>query len=677
MKKKLSEFLERIILTEQIFVIIAALVIGTLAGFGTLLIRAMIKEISNLSFMGDGTILENIKNTPWYLRMIIPVIGGIIVGPMLHFLAREAKRSGVPEVMQSVILRGGFIRPRVAIIKALTTSITIGTGGSVGREGPIVQIGSGIGSTIGQLFKVSSQRMKTFVGCGAAGGIAAAFNAPIAGALFAVEIILQDFAFAQFSPIVISSVMATVISHGFIGNFAEFQIPEYTLNSYSEMWFYLLMAVIMAIIAVIFIKSIYLSEDFFEKRIKLPPYLKPAIGGFLVGVIAVFFPDIMGVGYESINNALHGQTIGQIAIILVLVKIVSTSITIGSGGAGGVFAPSLFLGAMTGVYYGGVLNRFFPETAAEPGAYALVAMGGLVSAVTHAPITAIIMIFELTNNYTIILPLMLTCIVSTAIASTLSRESIYTLALVRRNVHIKTGSEINVMESLFVKDIYSKSVDTLDETQTFDQLIERLLTAKDPYFPVMNSSGQLSGVISLNNIKELLYDKDLLQDLLIVGDVAIKDVITATPQDNCQTVLQKLNKSALQGIPVVEAKDPSKLLGMIWRRDIYVAYHKEVKRRDLASSFASQIKTDQPENTVHFMEGYSLAEIAVPKSFIGKSILELDIRARFDVSIIMIKDQQKSDSKSTIMPYPDYVFTKSDTILALGEIGKINLLKSI
>lgn len=677
MKKRISACLDRFILSEHLISVIAALLIGALAGFGTILIRALIKEISTLVFWGEGSFLENLKATPWYLKILIPTLGGLIVGPLLHFLAREAKRSGVPDVMQSVILQGGFIRPRVALIKALTTAITIGTGGSVGREGPIVQIGSSIGSSIGQIFRVSSQRMKTFVGCGAAAGIAAAFNAPVAGALFAVEIILQNFAFAQFSPIVISSVMATVISHGFKGSFAEFQIPEYTLNSYSEMWFYLELSILLGLIAFVFIKAIYFSEDIFEKRIKLPPYLKPALGGLLVGSIAVFFPDIMGIGYESINLALHGQLLGKIAVLLVLIKIVSTSITIGSGGAGGIFAPSLFLGAMTGVYFGNVLNKIFPGLDANPGAYALVAMGGMVSAVTHAPITAIIMIFELTNNYTIILPLMITCIVSTTVCSTLSRESVYTLALVRRNVHIKTGSEYNIMKSLFVKDTYTRSIETVKETQSFDQLIERLLTAQDPCFPVLNSSGKLRGMISLNTIKESLFDKDVLGDLLIVKDVAVKGVTGVTLCDNCHSALKKMNRSSLLGIPVVDDKDPERLLGMIWRKDIYAAYHREVKRRDLASSFASRIRSDCTGNNVHFMEGYSLAETPVPTLFIGRSIGELKIRTKYDVVIVLIKDNQQTGSKSTTMPHPDYVFSKSDSILVLGEIGKINLFRGL
>ncbi len=676
-KATLEKALERFKLTEHLFVIVAALLIGALAGFGTILIRSMIKEISDFSFRGGGTVLENIKDSAWYWRILIPTIGGAIVGPIIYFFSKEAKRSGVPEVMQSVLIRGGYIRPRVAVVKAITTAITIGTGGSVGREGPIVQIGSSIGSTVGQLLNVSAQRTKTFVGCGAAAGIAAAFNAPVAGALFAVEIILLDFAFAQFSPIVISSVMATVVSHSFKGNFAEFSIPGYQLVSYHELWFYLAMAFILAVIGVIFIKSIYFFEDIFEKKIKIPVYLKPAIGGALVGSIAVFFPDIMGVGYESINNALHGETIGVLVLILILAKIISTSITVGSGSAGGIFAPSLFLGAMTGVFFGDVIHYLFPSITATPGAYALVAMGGLVSAVTHAPITAIIMIFELTNNYTIILPLMITCIFSTAISSKLSRESVYTLSLLRRNIHISQGSSIDIMKSIFVRDVYTKTISPIPENLSFSDIVNQLLIAKDPYLPVLNAQEELVGMVSLTTIRELLFEKEILADVMIAGDVAEKNLVTAFSQDNCQTVLEKLDQNDLQGIPVVETSNPAKLLGMIWRRDIYAVYNKEIKRRDLASSFASQISTTQADSTVHFMEGYSLAEITVPKRFIGKSLKNLQIRAKFGVDIILIKEKGKKQSSNISMPHPDYLFQEDNVILILGEIGKINLLKSL
>ena len=259
--------------------------------------------------------MENVLSAPWYIIILAPAIGGLIVGPIIYFFAPEAKGHGVPEVMQAILLKGGQIRPRVAIIKALASAISIGTGGSVGREGPIIQIGSSLGSTVGQFFKIPTRKLKTLVGCGAAAGIAAAFNAPIAGALFAVEIILMDFAVAQFSPIVISSVMATVISHSFEGNFAAFSVTGYHLVSPYEIGFYFVLGGISGLVSFLFIKTLYFMEDFFDNKFKVPEYLNPVVGGLGIGIIGLYFPQVMGVGYDSINNALHGNMVWYLALI--------------------------------------------------------------------------------------------------------------------------------------------------------------------------------------------------------------------------------------------------------------------------------------------------------------------------------------------------------------------------
>ncbi len=437
LSQRLAQLLDKAKLTENTFMIIVAIIIGVLAGFAAIAIRALIEFISELSFGGEGNYLEGIMSSPWYWVILIPAIGGLLVGPLIYFFAPEAKGHGVPEVMQAILLRGGSIRPRVAIVKALASAITIGTGGSVGREGPIIQIGSSLGSTVGQFFKVPSSRLKTLVGCGAAAGIAAAFNAPIAGALFAVEIILMDFAVAQFSPIVISSVMATVVSHSFEGRFAAFTVPSYQYVSPYEIGFYFVLGAISGIVSYLFIKVLYFSEDFFDDKFKIPEYLKPITGGLAIGAIALIFPQVMGVGYESINAALYGKMVWYVALGLIFIKIIATSVTLGSGGSGGIFAPSLFMGAMLGAFFGYFVHTYFPDITAGPGAYALVAMGGLVAGTTRAPVTAIIIVFELTNDYNIILPLMVTVVISTILATKLSRESIYTLKLVLRNLHIK------------------------------------------------------------------------------------------------------------------------------------------------------------------------------------------------------------------------------------------------
>ncbi len=668
---------DRAKMTEHTFMIIAAVIIGLLGGYAAVGFRSMINFISETSFGGSGTVLERITASPWYMKLLVPFIGGLVVGPIITFFAREAKGHGVPEVQEAILLKGGAIRTRVAFIKALVSSVSIGTGGSVGREGPIVGVGSTIGSTLGQFLRVSPERMKTFVGCGAAAGIAAAFNAPIAGSLFAVEILLGDFTFRQFSPIVVSSVLATVVSHRYEGNIIAFRVPDYKLTSPDELALYFVLGILCGLAAYIFIRLLYFSEDLFDEKIKMPEYLRPGLGGIIIGIIALRFPEVMGVGYESITEALQEDFIWQTAIILALAKIVATSVTIGSGGSGGIFAPSLFIGAMLGYAFGWLAHTNFPGFTSTAGAYALVAMGGLVAGTTHAPITAILIVFEMTSDYSIILPLMITSIVSTIVSSKLSRESIYSLKLVRRGIQMKEGAEINVMKSLFVKNIYTKDFDTIQENSRFDQVVNRVISGNDLYFPVINKKGALRGIISMHDIKDSLFDRDILQDLLIAGDIANRDVETVSIHDNCQAVIDKLGRLNIEGIPVVDPRRPKQVLGMIWRSDVLDAYNREIKKRDITSSYASQITMKNIDREVHFIEGYSMTEVPVPGPFVGKSIRELNIRAKYGVDILLIRTNTGEGSKIKSMPSADYIFSYDDSIVISGEIGKINLLKQI
>jgi len=657
--------------------ILVAIIIGVVAGFSAIGIRALIKFFSQLSFSGPGNLLENIIATPWYLILIIPVIGGIIVGPLIYYFAPEAKGHGVPEVMQAILLKGGQIRGRVAVVKALASAITIGTGGSVGREGPIIQIGSSLGSVIGQFLRVSPKRLKTLVGCGAAAGIAAAFNAPIAGALFAVEIILMDFAVAQFSPIVISSVMATVISHTFEGNFTAFIVPKYQLASPVEIGFYFVLGAASGVVAYLFIKTLYYSEEIFDNRIKIPEYLKPALGGIGIGLIALVFPQIMGVGYDSINNALYGNMVWYIALALIFMKILATSLTLGSGGSGGIFAPSLFMGAMLGYFFGFFVHTYFPDITASPGAYALVAMGGLVAGTTRAPITAIIIVFELTNDYRIILPLMITCIMSMIVSTKLSRESIYTLKLVLRNIGIKEGMETNVMESIPVKNVYRKDFETINVADNFSQIVNRVIRGKESDFPVIDSERRVVGMISIHDIKDSIYEKESLQNILIAGDISNQFFETLLPDENCQIALDKFRKYSFDGLPVVNDKDSNKIIGVLWRKDIQDAYDREIEKRELTSNLASLITMKDDEPMVHFMEGYSIIEIAPPHTFIGKSIRELNIRSEYGVDVLSVKTKEKRGEKINAIPSPDYIIKEDDTLIIAGEIKNISTVRNL
>lgn len=672
-----TKILNRAHLSEHTFMIFLALIVGGFSGLAAIGIRFLINEFSALSFPGNKSLLQNIIDSPWYLKLLIPALGGLIVGPLIHFFAPEAKGHGVSEVMESILLKGAKIRPRVAVIKAFASAVSIGTGGSVGREGPIIQIGSSIGSTVGQFFKVHTSRLKTLVGCGAAAGIAAAFNAPIAGALFAVEIILMDFAVTQFSPIVISSVMATIISQSYEGKFVEFSVPTYHYVSPNEFFFYVILGILCGLVSYLFIKILYSSEEFFDKKINFPVYLKPALGGLCVGLIALTFPEIMGMGDDTINSALHGNMFWSLALALIFLKILATSLSLGSGGSGGVFAPSLFIGAVTGAFFGYFVHQYFPDITPSPAAYALVAMGGLVAGTTRAPITAIIIVFELTNDYNIILPLIITCIISMILSTKLSRESIYTLKLLLKNIKIREGADINVMSSIFVKDIYRNQYDFINHDDNFGKVANITITKQGTIFPVLNKEQELTGVVMLGTITNYLFEKDSLAKVLIASDVLTHDFEIVTPDDNCQTALDKLRRNDVESLPVVDSANARKILGMVWMKDIQEAYQKEIERREIASTLASSISMKDEETHIHFMEGYSITELTPPKSFIGKSIKELNIRAKYGVDVLSIKTKTKGSEKVRAIPNPDYIITENDILVTAGEIKNINLLKTL
>ncbi|MDY7035627.1 MAG: chloride channel protein [Thermodesulfobacteriota bacterium] len=564
---------------EHTIMAILAVIVGLAGGFGAVGFRYLINFFQTTFYGADGNLLELALSTPWYLRILIPAMGGLIVGPLTYFLAREAKGHGVPEVMEAVALKSGIIRKRIVFIKSLASAICIGTGGSVGREGPIVQIGSAIGSSIGQVLKISVDRIRTLVGCGAAAGIAATFNAPIAGSMFALEIILSDFGLATFSPIVIAAVVATAVSRHFLGNDPAFIVPSYQLVSAWELPLYVVMGLFCAFVAVVFTHTLYRAEDIFDS-IKLPEYLKATLGGFILGIISCLFPHVLGVGYPAIDLALLQELSWWFLFLLVVIKIMSTSITIGSGGSGGIFAPSLFLGAMAGGFFGNVVHRIFPAITAPPAAYSIVGMGAVVAGTTHGPLSAILILFEMTGDYKIILPLMIACIISTLLSSQLSIESIYTLKLIRRGINIKAGREINVLKSIIVKDVMNPTVETIPENMTLGSFTEKISRSKYNSFPVVNDKGFLSGILSFLDYRDVVFDENL-RNLVVAKDIATLSVITVSSEDNLYDALEKITLKDFAILPVVSPLDRSRLLGILTRSDIISAYNKAVIKKSV------------------------------------------------------------------------------------------------
>jgi len=644
-------------MTEHTFVILVAILIGLLGGYGAVLINYAIKFFQFGFWQGEFN-LETVKNYPWYLKLIVPTFGGIVVGLVIRYVAKEAKGHGVPEVMEAIALRNGIIRPRVVLAKLFSSALYIASGGSVGREGPVIQIGSAVGSTVGQFFKVNSKRMRTFVGCGAASGIAAAFNAPVAGALFAVEIILGDFAVPQFSPIVISSVTATIVSRYYLGDSPAFKVPAYHLVSPLELINYAILGFLAGLVALAFIKTLYYSEDVFDK-FKAPDYLKGAIGGLIIGMIGLKFPSIYGVGYDTMDQALTDGFVWYFALGLVFIKILATSISLGSGGSGGIFAPSLFLGAMLGAFYGDVVNIWFPDWTANPGAYALVAMGGVVGAATHGPITAILIIFEMTNDYKIILPLMITTIIATLVATRLHKESIYTLKLVRRGINIFAGREINVLRSLKISDVVKQTIELVDQKTPFNKILEKIANSSHNYVYAIDENENITGFISMQEIRQTMSDYENLQHLLIAADIARPNVLTVRESDNLDFVMKEFSRTGLDELPVI-GNDPShKIIGTIWQRDVITAYNHQIFLRDMAGETGQSIKKLVHEKTVHVVDQYHLNEEDAPIQFIGKTIESIGLRKNYNLELLLIKRIENINGQKNIK----YIHASAKTVL--------------
>ncbi len=670
----ISDYFLKFRATEHTFMIIVAVVIGFLGGLGAVGIQFLIKIFQDL-FWGDWNLnLEYIRNVSIYVKILAPTVGGFFVGVIVHFVAKEAKGHGVPEVMEAIALRNGYIRARVVLAKLLASSICIGSGGSTGREGPVIQVGSSIGSVIGQFLRVNPERMKIFVACGAAAGIAAAFNAPVAGALFSVEIILGDFGMAQFSPIVIASVMATVVSRFFLGNFPAFQVPKYHLVSPIELIPYAILGILAGLVALLFIKTLYALEDYFEK-LKINDIVKTMAGGFAVGIIGIFVPHIYGVGYNSMNLALLGQLPWLLMLALVFLKILATSISLGSGGSGGIFAPSLFMGTMTGGFFGALVHQIMPQYSASSGAYSLVGMGAVVAGATHAPITAILIIFELTNDYAIILPLMISTIIATILTTKLKKESIYTLKLVRRGIDLFRGKEVNILRSLNVSVIMNKNPVIIKPDLNFKELLELVVSRPNTQFFVVDHKNKLLGSVSLQDVRRVLLDQEYLTDWLIALDLVNENIPRVEASDDLASVMKVFGFYDLEEIPVVDGTEQEKIIGSVLRKDIIDIYNKEIVRRNLSQEISSSVKLLEKIHHIDIVDDYVMAEIPVPFGLIGKSIKETNIRAKFEVQILMVKRKKSDNNYIQTIPAPSDKLQVDDLLVVMGRKKDIENLR--
>ena len=555
---------------------VLALVVGTGAGAGAVAFRYLILGFTRLFTGTDDYSAAGHAANPMFPALgiafvvLAPVIGGLVYGPLVTKFAPEARGHGVPEVMLAVAENGGRIRPQVSVVKALASALCIGAGGSVGREGPIVQIGSALGSSLGQVARVPETRLRVLVACGAAGGISATFNAPIAGVFFALELILQDFAAESFGVVVLASVAASVVGRAAFGSQAFLTLPAFHLVSGWEYGLYALLGALAAAAGVGFIRILYGAEDLADRLWRGPEWLRPAVGGVLLGLLLLGLPQLYGVGYPVLESAVRGNIVVVLLIALLVGKMVATSLTIAIGGSGGVFAPSLFMGAMLGALVGAGGTALFGGGIAPAGAYAIVGMGAVFAAAARAPITAVIIIFELTGDYTIILPLMTAVVVAVAVSRLLSHDTIYTLKLRRRGIDIERGRGANLMQVIPVAEAMTPLPEPVSPDTDLVELSRRLIDERREALPVTDELGEYRGVVSSRDVEEAMSSNTLDGT---AGSLLIP-LAPVSATASLHEALGGLGTQSRGGVPVVR---DGQLAGWLTHGDVLSAYQRRLQ----------------------------------------------------------------------------------------------------
>ncbi len=570
-------------LQDYLYPLILALAIGALAGLGAVFFRKLI-DLFEVLFWGNskGELMDKIGSIDPWIRILIPCLVGLAIGPVVTFWAPEVRGPGVPEVMEALALKGARIRHRVTALKSIVTAALIASGASVGREGPIVQIGSSIGSSITQLFRLGSESRRLAVACGAAAGIAATFQAPMAGTLFAVEILLFDLEVVFLSNIVVAAVTGTVISKQFFGEGKVFDIPSFYLGSPVELILYFALGISAGFVAIAVMGAIFTLPRVW-KRLTMPLWLTPAIGGALVGLLGLWLPHVLGVGYSSIDLALTGKVSLQFAALLLFGKIVATGFCIGSGMSGGIFAPSLFLGAMLGSVVGLAAQMIWPGAGIVPAHFALVGMGAMVSGTTLAPVTAVLTIFELTYTYQIILPLMVACIGSLLVVRLLHGYSAYETKLLQKGVNIVRGREINVLRDMLIADYMDKDLQILRADTKLPQIIDEMEQSPFPHFVVLDEDDELLGVLTLRDLRKHLAHPDMCDPNLKAKDLMRRDVVTISKNDSMEKAFSLFAKHQFSFLPVVEREGSRKVVGHLKRSTVLSAYDEEVLKGRMLS----------------------------------------------------------------------------------------------
>jgi CIC family chloride channel protein len=662
--------------------------VGVIGGLLGLLTDFLIGLLQRLLWGEPGDLLEIApKLHPRWLAVLPLAIGGALVGLILWLgrrrLKGEAGGEGMATLIEAVALSGGKIAPRPVLLNALAAIATVGSGGSLGREGPMIRLGAMVSSWLGQRLELPPHRLKILVGCGAAAGLAATYNIPIGGTLFAMEVILGNFALEIFGPIVASSVIATLIARGLRGNEPLYAAPDYALTSGWEMLLYAGLGIVGALAAMVFMAGISLGGKAFRRLRFLPRPFHPILGLTLLGVVGLYVPHALGRGYGTINLALSGQLElperlalpQELTIVfllgLALVKLLATLLTRGSGGSGGLFTPSLAFGALVGGAYGFWAHWQFPHVASPSGAYAAVGMAAVMAGTSHAPISAILILFEFTGNYDLILPVMLAAILSSLIARRLRPTSIYTEPLRRKGIEIPWRMEEAVLAGLTAETLMRADPHVLRPEDPYGAVVEKFLATRRQRLFVVGAQGKLLGAVSLHDIKHALDHPESLT-AVVAHDLMLPVDRTIHKDERLHRATELFAHSEFERLPVVDGE--GKFLGVVAKRDLLAVYAQEVLGRPaLLTTFVSSQDSPASRQYVEIPPDFALRLVPVPRQLVGLTLAEARLPQTLGARVMEIRRSGRLGEEA-VVPSADTRLLAGDLLLLLGPTAKVESL---
>ena len=553
-----------ILQTEVLLVV--AVFISVVCGGAAVLLHQGIHLVSHLTHT-----LQNSASGMWHGWLVVcaPAVGGLIAGLLLQYVTPQARGSGIPQVKLDLAMRGGRIPFRVALGKLVTTAIAVGTGGSVGREGPTVQMCASIGSSIARWFPMTTAQLRIMVHAASVAGLAAAFNTPIAGVTFIMEEVIGDLNTRHLSYLILGAIGATITTRALLGNAPVFDVPAYTLSHPSKLLLYVLLGVLAGLLSVAFIRLLVWSIDRFQ-NLSVPEFLKPAIGGLLVGLMALQLPQVLGMGYDAVTDAMQNRLPLLIMLALTVGKFISTILSYSSGTAGGLFAPSLFIGAMLGGAFAAGLDELTHVTFVSPGAFALVGMGAVFVGIIRTPITSILIIFEMTNDYALILPLMLANMTSYSIARLLEHHNVYEAILAANNVHLPSGQDHVLLEEVTAGEAMNRHPLTVRPDIVVSEVVTFLEQSEAHGAPVVGPDQRLLGIITLTDVRQAI--RQGLQDKAVESIATTGHLISVHPDHTLNWVMQQMGLHEVSLTPVVAREDEEQLVGVLTMPDIVRAY---------------------------------------------------------------------------------------------------------